>query len=126
MDWYDMPASTFVSKCLKHRGNDAEFVNLFLAEMCENEDDLPLEEMCSERGSPSTDDLVDFSDLKFTKKAPSIVEGGFRVRFTGEIPGGCRDNPRRFPVDERLYFRLNLDSGEVVFVDPPQESDYGH
>lgn len=87
---------------------------------------VPLNEMCGSRGYRPDESWPDLADLKFSKKTPLFAEGSFHVSFDGEMNGGCRDNPGKFKVSGYLYFKLDLQSGEVVFDAPQDCSDYGH
>lgn len=126
MDPYDQPSTITVSQsCLKEWGK-ALFKDAFFAELNEHEADLRLDEMCSDRGYPDPDGSINFSGLKFKNRARPVVEGSFRVRFSGLQNGGCKDYPIPFPVDGRLYFKLDLRSGLVTFDRPQNYTDWGH
>ena len=125
MNPYDCPSTVAVSDCLKYWGKKS-FADEFLAELMEHESSLPLDDMCEGRGYNSPTDSAWLSDLRITNRTRPNVEGNFRVQFTCATSEGCKDAKQEIPMDRRLEFKLNLETGEVEFEIPQEYSDYGH
>lgn len=123
MDPFDMPATTTVGECLEHWGTD-KFEDLFLTELSENEDDLPLQDMCISGGHPSSEDWATLDDLQLTGESEGTVTGSFAVSFTEASPTGCRDITWTDRRHGRISFSLNLESGEVEFEEPMPKREY--
>jgi hypothetical protein len=125
MNPYDCSSTVTVANCLTLWGTEA-FSEEFLNELSEQDSELPLDELCDDRGYACLEKMVWLTDLNFTGKEPPIVTGDFRVHFTAMMPTGCRDASGEFRVDKRLSFKLSLDSGLVEFEQPHDYTDYGH
>jgi len=126
MDPYDQPSQTTITpKCLRKWGK-ASFKESFLDEMESSQDDLPLYEMCGDDRASTGDSWARCENLQFSNKTPPILEGCFEVKFTALKGTGCRDLFIPFDVAGKLYFKLDLRTGEVTFERPQSCSDYGH
>ncbi|HTQ30119.1 MAG TPA: hypothetical protein VMI53_02825 [Opitutaceae bacterium] len=122
MDPFDMPASTEVSACLKY-WSKPEFEDSFFIELSENEDDLPLQDMCLSGGYPSNSS-AEFYDLKIEKELGEIVYGSFGLSFTEKSSTGCRDMTWEDTIRGRIYFSLRLIDGYVEFEPPRIKREY--
>ncbi len=124
MNPYEEPSHTTISEQCRKLWGTPVFKDAFVAEMLENESDLPLEDMCQSGGYPSSDDNAECEDLKIDAGANGIVKGHFHVSFIEESPTGCRDRTWRDRISGRIDFRLNLGDGTVTFEPPTIERHY--
>lgn len=118
-----MPYTTTVVDCLDHWGTD-NFPDAFLAELLENENHLPLQNMCISGGSPSSDDCAYLDDLRLEEEKDGLVTGRFTVSFTEASPTGCRDKIWTDKRNGKIRFKLNLETGEVEFDEPMPRREY--
>ena len=123
MDPFDLPSTTKVSECLEHWGTE-KFAELFLAELSENENDLPLQNMCISGGHPSSEEWAELDNLQLDDEAEGVVTGSFDVSFTETSPTGCRDMDWTDKRNGRIDFELNLETGEVEFEKPMPKREY--
>lgn len=118
-----MPATTTVVHCLAQWGTEM-FADTFLEELAENENDLPLQNLCLSGGHPASDDSVELDNLQLHGESDGIVTGSFDVYFTEASPTGCRDMTWTDERDGKIEFKLNIGSGEVEFDDPLPKREY--
>lgn len=123
MDPYDLPSSTTVKDCLQFWGT-SEFQEAFLTELAENENDLPLEDMCLSGGYPSNSSSVELEDLKIATEENGEIRGSFHVSFVEESPTGCRDVQWKDRRSGRIEFRLKIADGTVTFEPPRLRRQY--
>lgn len=117
MNPYDQPTYMTVKNCLPHWGT-AKFADELLSELSENEDKLPLENMCRNGGYPSVDENAELENLEIGDESHGMVHGSFHVSFTEDSPTGCRDMPWRVPLTGKIDFTLDLETGAIEFEPP--------
>jgi hypothetical protein len=123
MNPYEMPSSMTVRSCLQHWGTP-RFEEIFLSELTENENNLPLQDMCLSGGSPSSDDWAELNDFKIEVNKAGEITGSFHVSFTEESPTGCRDSQWKDKRSGRIQFRLKRADGTVTFEPPRIRREY--
>lgn len=89
-----------------------QFSTDFLAALDEHSHSVPLWAVC-EAGTPSSEDLVKFTNLKLEDEHGNKVSGSFGYSFTEVVEEGCGNNRRKHPQRGRLNFDFNFRIGSL-------------
>jgi hypothetical protein len=103
--------------CLKHFGTQ-QFEEELFDELQTVSNELPLENYCEQGGSPAWDEDVEIEDLQLKNSNSTPVTGSFHISFTESYYRGCPDIDFKERYSGRMEFSLDVESGNIEFLNP--------
>ena len=114
-DLLHVPVSINIAEILEYL-EDADFEDWLTAALFENASRMPLRHLCAPGAYRSEIRSVDLWMVEITRRTGKIWNGKFQVEFTEVQSGGSRAELSTENRSGELFFALNTESAEVVFV----------
>jgi hypothetical protein len=94
---------------------EADLEDWLTAAFIENESQLPLDHLCTNGGSRSSNRIPDIWMVELTNRTGKLWNGRFNVEFSEERKSTLETEPKTAPLTGELLFTLDTETAEVTF-----------
>jgi hypothetical protein len=114
-DLLDAPVSLNIAEILEYL-EDSDFEDWLTADLFENAGRMPLRHLCAHCANRSKIGSVDVFMVEIIRRTGKIWDGKFQVEFA-EVQSGCsKAEPSTEQRSAELFFTLDTESAELVFL----------
>ena len=106
-------AQMIILEILEHI-EDADLEDWLTAAFIENEHQLPLKELCTNGGYPSTSRVVDIWMVEIISRNGNVWRGKFNVEFSEESKNGSGTAHWAERQTGEILFTLDIKTGEIT------------
>jgi len=93
---------------------DADLEDWLTAAFIEHQDQLPLKELCTNGGYPSTSRVVDIWMVEIISRNGNVWRGKFNVEFSEESKNGSGTAHWAERQTGEILFTLDIETGEIT------------